>query len=52
MGSDPMKDILPEGRTKPWGTGQAVLAAKKIIKIPSLSSMQMITMARKVLKKD
>ena len=20
---------LPEGRTKPWGTGQAVLAAKK-----------------------
>lgn len=38
---------LPEGRTKPWGTGQAVLAAKKIIKTPSLSSMQMITMARK-----
>ena len=26
--------ILPEGRTKPWGTGQAVLAAKKIIKTP------------------
>ena len=26
--------ILLEGRTKPWGTGQAVLAAKKIIKIP------------------
>ena len=25
---------LPEGRTKPWGTGQAVLAAKKVIKIP------------------
>lgn len=41
---------LPEGRTKPWGTGQAVLAAKKIIKTPSLSSMQMITMARKVLR--
>ncbi len=41
---------LPEGRTKPWGTGQAVLAAKKIIKIPSLSSTQMITMARKVLR--
>ena len=41
---------LPEGRTKPWGTGQAVLAAKKIIKTLSLSSMQMITMARKVLK--
>ena len=46
----PMKDILPEGRTKPWGTGQAVLVAKKIIKTPSLSSMQMITMARKVLR--
>lgn len=41
---------LPEGRTKPWGTGQAVLAAKKIIKTPSLSSTQMITMARKVLR--
>ena len=41
---------LPEGRTKPWGTGQSVLAAKKIIKTPSLSSMQMITMARKVLR--
>lgn len=41
---------LPEGRTKPWGTGQAVLAAKKIIKTPSLSSIQMITMARKVLR--
>ena len=26
--------ILPEGRTKPWGTGQAVLAAKKAIKTP------------------
>ena len=29
-----IKDIpgtLPEGRTKPWGTGQAVLAAKKVI---------------------
>ena len=25
---------LPEGRTKPWGTGQAVLAAKNIIKTP------------------
>lgn len=22
--------ILPEGRTKPWGTDQAVLAAKKV----------------------
>ena len=26
--------ILPEGRTKPWGTGQAVLAAKNIIDSP------------------
>ena len=25
---------LPEGRTKPWGTGQAVLAAKKVIDSP------------------
>ena len=25
---------LPEGRTKPWGTGQAVLAAKKVINMP------------------
>ena len=25
---------LPEGRTKPWGTGQAVLAAKDAIKTP------------------
>ena len=25
---------LPEGRTKPWGTGQAVLAAKKVVKTP------------------
>lgn len=25
---------LPENRTKPWGTGQAVLAAKKIINTP------------------
>ena len=32
-----IKDIpgtLPEDRTKPWGTGQAVLAAKKVIKTP------------------
>ena len=28
---------LPEGRTKPWGTGQAVLAAKKIINTPFLA---------------
>lgn len=25
---------LPDGRTKPWGTGQAVLAAKKMINTP------------------
>ena len=25
---------VPEGRTKPWGTGQAVLAAKDVIKTP------------------
>lgn len=25
---------IPEGRTKPWGTGQAVLAAKDIVKEP------------------
>ena len=26
--------VLPEGRTKPWGTGQAVLAAKKVLDTP------------------
>ena len=25
---------LPEGRTKPWGTGQAVLAAKDMLTTP------------------
>ena len=25
---------LPEGRTKPWGTGQAVLAAKELLTTP------------------
>ncbi len=32
-----LKDIpgdLPEGRTKPWGTGQAVLAAKRVTDMP------------------
>ena len=24
---------LPEGRTKPWGTGQAVLVAKKVSRL-------------------
>ena len=31
---DDIPDELPEGRTKPWGTGQAVLAAKKVIDSP------------------
>lgn len=26
--------VLPEGRTKPWGTGQAVLVAKQVINTP------------------
>ena len=26
--------ILPEGRTKPWGTGQAILAAKNVLHTP------------------
>ena len=26
--------VVPEGRTKPWGTGQAVLAAKELIHEP------------------
>lgn len=26
--------VLPEGRTKPWGTGQAVLAAKEVLTTP------------------
>lgn len=30
----PKGTVLPEGRTKPWGTGQAVLAAKKLINEP------------------
>lgn len=25
---------MPEGRTKPWGTGQAVLAAKNVLTTP------------------
>ena len=31
---------LPEGRTKPWGTGQAVLAAKKAIDTPFIVSFK------------
>ena len=30
----PQGAIAPEGRTKPWGTGQAVLCAKNLIKEP------------------
>ena len=30
----PEGNAVPEGRTKPWGTGQAVLAAKDIVKEP------------------
>lgn len=30
----PMGFSVPEGRTKPWGTGQAVLAAKELITEP------------------
>ncbi len=30
----PSDQTLPEGRTKPWGTGQAVLAAKELIHEP------------------
>ena len=30
----PQGNALPEGRTKPWGTGQAVLAAKRLIREP------------------
>ena len=30
----PQGFTLPEGRTKPWGTGQAVLAAKNVINEP------------------
>ena len=32
--SNDIPDTLPEGRTKPWGTGQAVLAAKNILSTP------------------
>ena len=39
---------LPAGRTKPWGTGQAVLSAKDLLTTPL--SMQMITMAKKALR--
>ena len=31
---DDIPSQVPEGRTKPWGTGQAVLAAKNVIKEP------------------
>ena len=31
---NPYYGVVPEGRTKPWGTGQAVLAAKELINTP------------------
>lgn len=31
---DDIPGVLPEGRTKPWGTGQAVLAAKDVLTTP------------------
>ena len=31
---NPYNGVVPEGRTKPWGTGQAVLAAKELINTP------------------
>ena len=37
---------VPEGRTKPWGTGQAVLSARDVIDCP-FAVMQTITMERK-----
>lgn len=30
----PAGNTVPEGRTKPWGTGQAVLAAKELVDTP------------------
>ena len=30
----PNREPIPEGRTKPWGTGQAVLAAKNVLHTP------------------
>ncbi len=41
---------VPEGRKKPWGTGQAILAARNLIRSRSLSSMQMTIMEKKVLR--
>ena len=34
IGDLPEGFVVPEGRTKPWGTGQAILAAKDVIKEP------------------
>lgn len=31
---EPYNGVIPKGRTKPWGTGQAVLAAKDLIDSP------------------
>lgn len=34
MDAIPAGNTVPEGRTKPWGTGQAVLAAKDVVDCP------------------
>lgn len=34
LGNLPEGFIVPEGRTKPWGTGQAVLACRGVVKEP------------------
>jgi len=41
---------VPEGRTKPWGTGQAVMLCQPVISGNFWSSMPMTSMAMKPLK--
>ena len=36
---------LPEGRTKPWGTGQAVLAAKNVIDVQAATARDLFDVA-------
>lgn len=38
-------------RTKPWGTGQAILCCKDVVNEPFLSSMQMTIMEKKHTRK-